>query len=668
MSNIIHAIEGVIEQETVKDSLTSPNAVESAFGYAYVGISGDVVRSAGGKDNWVTESAGLTGVVTALKYHTDGNLYAATDLGHLYKKNTFDGNWTEVGSTVSTRIHDIASVSDGDIYLAGEDGEVYTSDGTTFASDYSTGETSVKGVASWDGKVYAATTNARIFAKDDSWWLQKTLSGDNIDYIWRLQELDGKLTGVGDNGTYYTHDGLKWLAQKISNGMITGHTRYLDKPVACDISGDLYFRENNRWIKRHTFATPINLKEHNGAIIAVVSGDDLVKRVNYVLVEEFDTWQEDNPARLSVVENTKRDGGISDKRQYNSLANINITGIIKESDYDGVDTRYQQVQQSTDRREFKLWFEDTKFRYVRKQSLTKTPFKPATIMSFNLRMIGVDPYRYANQKKFKYLNISWADEATSISQTSGDTDIPLGSLSSHAIKQTFKARQNTISKFYVKSGANTGTPSGDVVFSLRDSGDTVLTTKTIASGDWTAETELNVSFNHPTLSLGLEYNIYMSGDQAVDDNNYRTVSGAKLSNQYQSGSYSQASGDTLTTTTSGDLYFKVNNCEKSVVVNNAGNGFASPRVLMKAASGDLINSRVSNTDADNEVTYFRFTKNVVQGSTVVFDTQQSRIISGIDDSVSFFTGDFIEFSQGDNTVKVQTAPARFELEYRDTYL
>lgn len=668
MSDIIHAIEGVTEQETVLDSLVSPNAVESAFGYAYVGVSGDVVRSASGKQNWITEGAGLTGIVTALKYHTDGFLYAATDLGHLYKKNTFDGNWSEVGSTVSTRIHDIASVSGDDIYMAGEDGEVYTSDGTTFTSDYSTGETSVKGIAAWDGKIYASTTAAKIFAKDDSWWLQDTLSGDAIDYIWRMREFDGKLTGVGDNGTYYTHGGLRWKAQKISNNMILGYTSYLDKAVACDASGDMYFREVNRWKRKYTFATPINLREHKGAIITVVSGDDLVKRVNYILIEEFDAWTESSPARLSIVENIKRDGGVSDKRQYNSLASINISGITHKATYDDVDARFQQIQQSTDRREFKLWFSDDKFRYVRKASLTKTPIKPATIMSFSLSAVGVDPYRYSNQKKFSKLDISWGDEATSISQTSGDTDIPLGSLSSHAVKQTFKARQSTISKFFVKSGANTGTPSGDVVFSLRDSGDTVLTTQTIASGDWTGEAELNVSFNHPTLSLGAEYNVYVSGDQAVDDNNYRTVSGAKLSNQYQSGNYSQASGDTFTDVTSGDLYFKVNNCEKDVVVTNQGNGFAQPRIIMRAESGDLINSRISNTDSDDEVTYFRFTTNVVQGSTVVFDSDQKRIISGLATSVSFFTGDFIELSQGDNTIKVQSAPARFEIEHRDTYL
>ena len=40
--------------------------VESAFGYVYVGVSGDVIRSAGGKENWITEGAGLTGIVTAL--------------------------------------------------------------------------------------------------------------------------------------------------------------------------------------------------------------------------------------------------------------------------------------------------------------------------------------------------------------------------------------------------------------------------------------------------------------------------------------------------------------------------------------------------------------------------------------------------------------------------
>src|SRR3990167_10166985 len=132
MSNIIHAIEGVTEHATVKDTLIKPNAVESAFGYVYVGVSGDVIRSAGGKENWITEGAGLTGIVTALKKHTDGFLYAATDLGYLYKKNTFNGLWAAVGSTVSTRIHDIASVSGDDIYLAGENGNVYKSNGTTF--------------------------------------------------------------------------------------------------------------------------------------------------------------------------------------------------------------------------------------------------------------------------------------------------------------------------------------------------------------------------------------------------------------------------------------------------------------------------------------------------------------------------------------------------------
>jgi len=668
MSNIIHAIEGVTEHATVKDTLIKPNAVESAFGYVYVGVSGDVIRSAGGKENWITEGAGLIGVVTAMKNHTDGYLYAATDLGYLYRKNTFNGIWTAVGSTVSTRIHDIASVSGDDIYLAGENGNVYTSDGTAFANDYTTGETSVKGVTAWDNKVYASTTGSKIFAKDNSWWLQKTLSGDNIGYVWRLREYNGKLTGVGDNGVFYTHDGFKWRGQKISNNAILGYSTYLDKAVVSDASGDMYFLESNRWKKKHTFSKTINLREHKGAIIAVVSGDDLVKRVNYVLVEEFEQWQEESPSRLSIVESVKRDGGISDKRQYNSLASINISGITHKGDYDSLETRFQQIQQSVDRNEFKLWFEDDKFRYVRKSSLSKVPFKPGTIMSFNLSMVGADPYRYSNKKKFQYSNLSWADEVTNISQTSGDTSIPVGNLSSQAVKQTFRARQSTISKLFVKSGVSTGVPSGDIVFKLRDASDTVLKSATIGSGDWLPETELNVSFNYPTLTIGALYNVYISGDQSVDSNNYRTVSGAKLSNAYQGGHYSQASGDTFTAVTSGDLYFKINNCEKSVVLTNAGNGYASPRITMTAESGDLINSRISNTDANAEVSYHKFTTNIVQGGRVVFDTEKRRIASGLDNAFDFFTGDFLELSPGENTLKFQSPPARFEIEYRDTYL
>ena len=89
---------------------------------------------------------------------------------------------------------------------------------------------------------------------------------------------------------------------------------------------------------------------------------------------------------------------------------------------------------------------------------------------------------------------------------------------------------------------------------------------------------------------------------------------------------------------------------------------------MIAESGDLINSRISNTDANSEVSYHKFTTNLVQGGRVVFDTEKRRIASGLDNAFDFFTGDFLELSPGENTLKFQSPPARFEVEYRDTYL
>jgi hypothetical protein len=668
MTELIFTLEGITEQETTIDSLVSPEAVVSAFNYVYVGVSGDVIRSADGKQNWVTESAGLTGIVTAFKYHTDNNLYCGTDLGNLYKKSTFDGVWSQVGSSQSTRFHDIASKSGDKVYIAGEDGKVYESDGSTLGVEYDTTETACKSVAVWDGKIYASTTGAKIYydAGSGSWSLQSELSGDTIGHIWRMLESDGKLSGVSDDGRNYIHDSHLWGIRKISGNYMHTHGQYLDKEVCADSSGDLYFREGKQWKKKQTFAHIVGLYEHKGNLICTVSGDDLVKRINYVVIDDYSNWEDNFPSRPNSVENLKRDGAVSDLRQYNSAASIAISGIGIQSDYSTTEAKIQKIQQSMHNREFKLWFEEDKYLWAKKMNVTKRRVSPA-FQGYSLQMVSDDPYKYSNQKNFNYINLAWTDDNTNISQTSGDTALSFGTTTEETIRQKFKARQNTISKVTIKTGGNTGTPSGDVLAKLRNSNDVELTSVTIASGDWAEATEMEISFNYAPITIDNEYRIVLSGDQTFDDNNYRTVSGAKLSNEYQSGNYGQSVADTYTETISGDLWFKVNNCEKSITINNAGTAPTRPRVLMKSTSGDLINSRITNIDANGEQTLFRYTDNVIQNNTVTFDSQKRSIFANINNAMNFFSGDFLEMSAGDNVVKIQAAPSRFEFEYNDMW-
>ena len=125
MAELIQSISGTTEESTSIDSLSFPLAVESAFGSVFVGVSGDVVRSIEGDNkNWTTEGAGLTGKITALKLHTDSYLYAGTDGGRLYRKNSLTAAWAQVGSAQSTRFHQIASKSGDNVYIAGEDGDI----------------------------------------------------------------------------------------------------------------------------------------------------------------------------------------------------------------------------------------------------------------------------------------------------------------------------------------------------------------------------------------------------------------------------------------------------------------------------------------------------------------------------------------------------------------
>jgi hypothetical protein len=667
MTEIIQTISGATEESTVKSGLTTPLPAESAFGYAFVGIDSGVERSIEGT-NWTSES-GITGTVTALKLHTDGFLYAGTDGGRLYRKNTFDGAWAQVGSAQSTRFHQIASKSGDDIFIAAEDGDIYTSDGSTLTSDHTTGETSVKGIAAWDGKIYASTTGAKIFAKDDSWWQQSILSGDSIGYIWRLLEAHGKLTGIADNGFHYKHDGLKWEKNKISDGIMQAHTVYLDTEVATNISGDMFFLENRRWNKKHTFSPIVGLGTHKGRLITVVSGDDLIKSVNFVrLIEDGDTWVEGSPNKIGILDNLKRDGAISEERNYKAVSQTTISSTVTKGSFDGIDTRIQFIQQATERKEFKIWFGEDRFMFSRKNNLSRTPLSPGVIQSYNLNIIHDDPYKYSNQYKFKHLELAWTDEAVGISQTSGDTDVEFGTTTKNALKQRFIATNSTISKIIIKSGANTGVPSGDVVCTIRDINNNVKDTVTVASGDWAVSSEIDLNFQFAPIQIGLEYGLMFSGDQAFDDSNYRSIRSATLSNQYQGGQYEHTSGDVITKNISGDIFFKVNHCTKSITLNNAGNAFARPRIFMIADSGDLIDTRIINTEPEGRTSFFRFSKNLVQTGTILFDSMTRQISGAGRDYANFFTGDFIEMPKGDNTFEVQSAPGRYQFEYRDTYL
>jgi hypothetical protein len=670
MTELIHSISGYTEQVTVKDSLSFPLAVESAFGSVFVGVSGDVVRSVeGDSKNWTTESAGLTGKVTALKLHTDGFLYLGTDGGRLYRKNSVDGAWSQVGSAQSTIFHQIASKSGDNIYIAGEDGDVYTSDGSTLTSEHTTGETSVKGVEVWDGKIYASTTAAKVFAKDSSWWQQDILSGDSIGYIWRLLEVDGQLTGIADNGFHYRHDGFTWEKNKISDGLMQAHAVYLDREVASNSSGDLFFRENQRWNKKHTFPTIVGMGSHKGRLITVVSGDDVVKSINFpkLINNGNDNWSESEPNKLGFLGNVKRDGAISEQRSYKDVSQTNISGTVTVDTLALAQTQLQLIQQATERKEFKLWFDEDKYKFGMKNNFQISPIKE-NIQPYTLSIVHNDPYRYANQFKFSHLELAWSDDKIGISQASGDADVDFGTNSKHSVRQTFIAEHSTVSKITIKTAANTGTPSGDVVCTIRDEFSNVQDTVTVVSGDWVAESELELSFQYAPIQIGRTYNLMLSGDQAFDDTNFRSVSGATLSNEYQGGQYEHSSGDTFTQNISGDLYFKISYCTKSITVNNSGNAFARPRITMIADSGDLIDTRIINTEPEGGTSFFRYSKNLVQTGSMIFDSTARQILGGGNDAANFFTGDFIEMPKGDNVVTIESAPARYQIEHRDTFI
>ena len=252
MSELIYTIDGAIANETVKSSLDSPLPVASAFSYVYVGVNGGMERSAEGNSNWTTE-VGITGKVTSLCYHSgDGFLYAGTDGGRLYRKNTFDGAWSQIGSAQSTRFNDMVVASGDNILIAGNNGTIYISDGSTLSAEFASVETSVKSVAYYKNKAIASTTGGKIYDKVGAVWsLQKQLSGDSIGYVWRFIEHDGRLTGVGDNGYHYMHNGYDWWRQKITDGVMFAHASYLDREVAANISGDIFFYENKLWKKNY---------------------------------------------------------------------------------------------------------------------------------------------------------------------------------------------------------------------------------------------------------------------------------------------------------------------------------------------------------------------------------------------------------------------------------
>lgn len=671
MSELIYTIDGAIANETVKSSLDSPLPVASAFSYVYVGVNGGMERSAEGNSNWTTE-VGITGKVTSLCYHSgDGFLYAGTDGGRLYRKNTFDGAWSQIGSAQSTRFNDMVVASGDNILIAGNNGTIYISDGSTLSAEFASVETSVKSVAYYKNKAIASTTGGKIYDKVGAVWsLQKQLSGDSIGYVWRFIEHDGRLTGVGDNGYHYMHNGYDWWRQKITDGVMFAHASYLDREVAANISGDIFFYENKLWKKKLALGQAVlGLGQHKGRLLATVSGDNYIERINFFQVDDLDSWSESNPVKAGILGGVRRDGGISDKRQYKDIATTLISGIMHKSTYALMDTRLKLLQQATNRKEIKLWFEDDKFKYGILDSISKSPFTPTTIQSYNINIFHNDPYRYGNQYKFKAVDIAWADEAIGVSQISGDTNIEFGNSTFNAIAQVFVAEQSTLSKAIVKSGTHVGTPSGDVVCTLRDLNLTVLDTVTVASGDWAATTEITLDFEYAPLQIGQEYMLMMSGDQPVDNNNHRRMTMAKLSDEYGAGYVTQYSGDSVSyPISSGDLWFKLYHTEKSALITNAGNAFAQPRIKFRALSGDMINTRVTNQEADLTKSYFRYAKTLVQDENIIFDSQQRQILTGINNAANFFTGDFIEFAPGVNTVTVQGAPARYEIEFRDTYL
>lgn len=673
MADQIYTIEGNIEEKEANASVTTPSAAVSAWGYIWIGEDGGSVKSETnpdpeGADTWESESMSGAGVVISMYFHDDSILYAGTVDGYLFKKTSSGAAWTQVGTFYNTPFNQIAGIPGGNIYIAAGNGSVYTSDGSSVSIDYTTGESSVKGIAYWKDKLWASTGNsAKIFAKDDSWWLADTLTGNSITYIKALESVHGKLVGVGDNGYRYEYDGSDWAEEIVSGaGALTAHAMYLDKEVIANVSGDLYITKDSKWVKEYEDTEVKAMATHKGKLYVCAT---TVDQINWFQSWDFENWSEELPSKVDIIEGIKRDGGTGASRQYRDAVNTNISGIINKSDYSSVDTRFQNLQKSVSRKEFKLWFDSDKYRYARKVLLTRNPQKPGTLQRFNLSLISEDPYQYANQSNFERYDMNWSgDVAESITQISGDSQWGFNKATDYlAIRQTFTAVENTVRSVTIKGAANVGSPTNTIDVILCDMADARLSAKTIASGSWSTSAEMEVVFDYAALEPGLKYYFLLSGDSA-DDSNHRQVVIESGDHVYQQGELGYWSGDQWNDDQTKDMYFRIKHCEKSVTVTNNGNAYARPQIYFRAESGDLTYSKIHNTDRDSIQSYFSYMQTLSQNGVAIFDSLQRKITSPNTNAAGFMSGDFLEFAPGDNTLKITSAPGRFDVVFNDTYL
>lgn len=686
--SLAKAIENNLEVRTVFDEAIAGimTSIETAFCKIWAGTNLGVLKSSGEvlsiaeagagsspKAGWVRESF-LGSVVTALRLHSDGYLYAGTWNGELWRKNSESGSWTEVTtSSLGGIIYEIESVPGDRLYLAVSDGTLYQTTGAVHpTAEFVTGESEVKSIKKWDGRLWITTWNGKVFAKDESWWLAKQLTTNSINYLWRLLDINGKLVGVGNNGWRWEFDGFDWTEIQISESGLLSHSKYLDKEFIGDSNGDVYFLDKDKLFKQAlsgvASATASGMGEIDGRLfVSHTSGtNQTIKRINYFIFKQVETWSYAKNDKANIVTSIKTDGGFADLKQFKAPTSVNIAGIMGGTSRDEILEETEKLEKSLSS-EFKLWFDSDRFSYARKVSFVSRLGISCDLQPYSLSAVSEDPFSYGNNIKLKPISLSWSgDVVEDISITDATSGVGFGTPAFWTQGQRFVARHNTIRSVSVQASGDTGTPSGDIVGHLKDENFEEIAEVTVGSADWIPGQFVEFVFDQSGIKAGKEYAFLVSGDQPVDVSNFRKVA-IRNPVAYQYGVRFSTSGDTIRDFRNVTMLFKVKHIEQSFSLVNEGNANAGLRVEFLATSGDIIDTRVTNVDNNSIRTFFKYTQNMVDGSKSIFDTPERRILSPNENAMNFFSGDFLEISPGSNTLTVESSPARYQFSYRDTW-